>query len=272
MKGAKRAVARRIKRGRFGQGIARFGLASRAIVYLPLAVLMVDLAIAGNRRETDQGGALRDLGTTRIGTVFLIVFAIGAVCYCAWRWAEAALGRHLEKLSATDRVKAFVEGACYLPFGIMAVSVASGDSARARQAGTYRSVSGQVMQSTAGRVLVGAVGLVIVVVGAYLFSEGPRRSFAGNLDLDGASPLSRRVTLATGVVGATTRGTVFALAGVLVVVAAVTASPSKAGGIDTALRTVAHAPFGRVVLVAAAIGIAAFGMFALAEARWREVT
>jgi hypothetical protein len=268
----KRARARRIKRGRVGRAIARFGLASRAIVYLPLAVLMVDLALGRHRTETDQGGALRDLGTTRVGTVLLVVLALGAVCYCAWRWAEATLGRHVEELSAADRVKAFVEGACYLPFGIMAFSVAVGDSARARQAGTYRSVSAEVMRTTYGRLLVGATGVVIVVVGCFLFSEGPRRSFADNLDLDGIGPRRRRAVLAAGVVGASTRGAVFALAGVLVVVAAITASPAKAGGIDTALRTVAQAPFGRVVLLIAAAGTAAFGLFAVAEARLRQVT
>jgi hypothetical protein len=269
---ALRRLAKRVKRGPTWRAVARFGLASRAIIYLPLAALMVELALnEPGAGETDQGGALRDLGATVLGTVFLVVFAIGAICYTAWRWSEAALGRHFENLSAADRGKAFVEGLCYLPFGIMAIAVATGDSRRAHQAGTYRSVTADVMRSTPGRLLVGAVGVVIVIVGCFLFSEGPRRSFADNLDFDGAPETARRITLASGVVGSATRGTVFALAGVLVVVAAATASPAKAGGIDTALRTVAHAPFGRVVLLIAAFGIAAFGVFAVAEARWRQV-
>jgi len=267
-----RHTAKRLKRGTIWCAVARFGLGSRAIVYLPLAALMVELALHERRSgETDQGGALRDLGATAVGTVFLIVFAVGAMCYTAWRWSEAALGRHVEELSTTDRGKAFVEGTCYLPFAVMAISVAAGDSQRAEQAGTYRSVSADVMQSTPGQLLVGAVGVGIVIVGCFLFSEGPRRSFADNLDLDGVPRGARRITIASGVVGSATRGIVFALAGVLVVVAAATATPAKAGGIDTALRTVAHAPFGRVVLLLAAVGIAAFGVFALAEARWRKV-
>ncbi len=74
-----------------------------------------------------------------------------------------------------------------------------------------------------------------------------------------------------GIIGATTRGSVFALAGVLVVIAAATAAPAKAGGIDSAFRAVAGAPYGRVVLIAGAVGMAAFAVFALAEARWRRV-
>jgi hypothetical protein len=127
------------------------------------------------------------------------------------------------------------------------------------------------MQSTAGQLLVGVVGGVVVVVGGYLFSEGPRRSFEANLDFENTRESWRRVTLTCGVIGSATRGVVFAMTGVLVIVAAATATPAKAGGIDTALRTVARAPFGRVVLLVAAAGIAAFGLFALAESRWRQV-
>lgn len=263
--------AKRIKRGPVGHVVARFGLGSRAIIYLTLAALMADLAITGHNRETDQGGALHDLGATDVGTVLLVVFAIGSVCYTAWRWSETAFGRQLEHLSRRDRAKAFIEGACYLPFGIAAFAVAGGNSGSADQAGAYRDASARVMHTTAGRVLVGVVGVVIVVVGAFLSSEGPRRSFLAQLALDDASSGWRRFTLTTGIIGATTRGIVFMFTGALVIVAAATASPAKAGGLDTAARTVARAPFGQIVLVVAALGMVAFGLFALAEARWRRI-
>ncbi len=266
-----RHKAKRIKRGPIGHVVARFGLASRAIIYLTLAGLMADLAVTGHNREADQGGALHDLGATRIGTVLLVVFAIGSVCYTAWRWSEAAFGRQLEHLSRPDRVKAFIEGACYLPFGIAGFAVSGGDTGSANQAGTYRTASASVIHNGAGRVLLGAIGVVIVLVGAFMFSEGPRRSFAGDLQLERTTPAWRRFTMTTGIIGATTRGAVFVLAGVLVIIAAATSSPAKAGGVDAAVRTVAEAPFGRFVLVAAALGVAAFGLFALAEARWRRI-
>ena len=115
------------------------------------------------------------------------------------------------------------------------------------------------------------MGLVVVVVGCYLASQGPRRSFADDLNFTGVPMFWQKLTMITGVIGSLTRGAVFALSGVLVVVAAVTAKPSKAGGIDTALRTVADAPLGQIGLVIAAIGTAAFGIFAVCEARWRDV-
>jgi type IV secretory pathway VirB2 component (pilin) len=74
-----------------------------------------------------------------------------------------------------------------------------------------------------------------------------------------------------GTVGTVARGLVFALAGVLVIDAAVTASPSKAGGLDTALHTLRNQPFGEFLLIIAALGLIAFGIYGLAEARWRRV-
>jgi Domain of Unknown Function (DUF1206) len=64
---------------------------------------------------------------------------------------------------------------------------------------------------------------------------------------------------------------VFALAGVLVIEAAVTYQPSKAGGLDKALLTLRNQPFGEFLLILAALGLIIFGVYGLCEARWRKV-
>jgi type IV secretory pathway VirB2 component (pilin) len=64
---------------------------------------------------------------------------------------------------------------------------------------------------------------------------------------------------------------VFALAGALVIEAAVKSEPSKARGLDKALRTLRDQPYGKVALFAAAIGLIIFGVYGLCEARWRRV-
>jgi len=74
-----------------------------------------------------------------------------------------------------------------------------------------------------------------------------------------------------GVIGTTARGTVFALAGGLVIEAAVTFDPAKARGLDEALRTFRDRPYGAVALALAAVGLVIFGLYGLCEARWRRV-
>jgi len=58
--------------------------------------------------------------------------------------------------------------------------------------------------------------------------------------------------------------------GAFLVQAALTANPRKAHGLDGALRALAQPVGGRVLLVAVAVGLACFGAYSLAEARYRE--
>lgn len=157
-----------------------------------------------------------------------------------------------------------------MPFGYLAVSVLAGDAGRAQQGKQYRGLSDRVLHTGAGQVLVAAVGVVVVAVGGFFAYQGVRRTFADHFDFPRRQPWVRRTVLALGAAGSIARGLVFAEAGVLVVYAAVTVEPGKAGGLDTALDTLARQPFGSVLLLLAAAGFAAFALFALAEAIWRE--
>jgi len=74
-----------------------------------------------------------------------------------------------------------------------------------------------------------------------------------------------------GMIGTIARGLVFALAGALVIDAAVTHRASQAGGIDKALLTLRNQPFGEFLMILAALGLAVFGVYGLCEARWRKV-
>ena len=57
-------------------------------------------------------------------------------------------------------------------------------------------------------------------------------------------------------------------AGVLVIVATLQADPSKSTGIDAAVKTLGQAPFGKFLLVLAAVGIAAFALYSFVRSRY----
>jgi sulfite exporter TauE/SafE len=127
------------------------------------------------------------------------------------------------------------------------------------------------MHHTGGRFAVGIVGLIIVIVGLALVVEGARHKFMKHLRTGEMSAQTRKMVKRLGTVGTIARGLVFALAGVLVIDAAITFNASKAGGLDTSLHTLRNAPFGEFLLILAALGLIAFGLYGLAEARWRRV-
>jgi hypothetical protein len=71
-----------------------------------------------------------------------------------------------------------------------------------------------------------------------------------------------------GSVGYIAKGIALAIVGVLFGWAAFTYDPEKAGGMDAALATIKNQPAGTVLLVAMAVGIACFGVYCFAWARF----
>jgi hypothetical protein len=91
------------------------------------------------------------------------------------------------------------------------------------------------------------------------------------MNFGGAPTRTRSLVEKLGMLGGVARGAVIALAGVSLVIAAARFSPSKAEGIDGALRAFAHTPLGPFLLILVALGLVAFGLFSWCEARWRRV-
>jgi hypothetical protein len=63
----------------------------------------------------------------------------------------------------------------------------------------------------------------------------------------------------------------FVIIGALVGVAALTSQPARAEGLDAALKTLASQPFGPVLLVIVALGLASYGVFCFFDARYHRV-
>jgi hypothetical protein len=92
----------------------------------------------------------------------------------------------------------------------------------------------------------------------------------GMLETSEMSPRTEALVKGLGIIGGVARGLIFALAGALVVQAAVEFQPSKARGLDQALQTLRNQPFGAALLGLAALGLIVFGLYALCEARWHK--
>jgi len=102
--------------------------------------------------------------------------------------------------------------------------------------------------------------------------KGVKKKFLKEIDLTQASPSAVRLITRLGQVGYPAKGVALALVGGLLGWAAITFDPSKATGLDGAMRTVLSAPGGQILLTLVAVGIAAFGAFLFARARYPERT
>ncbi len=121
-----------------------------------------------------------------------------------------------------------------------------------------------------GRWIAGAAGAVVIGAGLWIAVRAVRRTYHKHLRMAEMSERMRRAVDVTGVFGGAARGVVFATAGGFVVAAAVTYEPGKAKGMDDTLRSFAETPAGPWLLAVIAVGLAAFGLFSCANARWRR--
>jgi hypothetical protein len=249
--------------------LARAGLTARACVYLLIGTLAIALAFGNYANEPDQQGALQILTEHTGGAVLVWLIAIGLFGYALWRFSEAAFGVVGEGRKVGPRLQSFARGLIYLFFAITAVRVAIGANAGS-QAQRQELWTAKAMQHTGGRWIVGLVGVVIVVCGVVLVMQGLTRKFEKYLQLERMSPTQRRVVEWLGIAGTAARGVVFALAGVFVIVAAVTANPSKAGGLDRAFRELLAMSGGPVLVFLAGLGLIVFAAYGFAEAKWHR--
>lgn len=244
--------------------VARAGYAASGVIHLLVAYIIGRLAFVGGGGSADQSGALATLGGQTGGAIVLWVAAAGLAALGLWHLAEAALGAKPRDRSDDgdwkDRVKALALAVVNLAIAFSAARFAmgSGQSSGAQNAG----MSAQLMQSGWGKILLIAVGVGVAAVGGYHVYKGVSEKFLDELTVSGG-----RLVTVSGVVGYAAKGIVLAGAGILVIVATLQADPAKASGLDAAVKTLGGLPFGKFLLIAAALGIAAFGVYSFVRAR-----
>jgi len=261
--------ARRASDSRGAHLLARAGLAARGVIYILIGWVAVLVALGLSSQQADQQGALQLLAGKPYGRVSLWLLAIGFAAYALWRLSEAAFGVTGEGNGAGPRLKSLGRGVVYASFVVLTIKVITGT--QGNQSSQQQDLTAKVMQHQGGQWLVGIVGVIVVIAGLALVLEGLRHKFMKQLQTGQMNARTRRVVKWLGTIGTSARGVVFALVGVLVIDAAVTHHAAQSGGVDKALLTLQHQPFGKVLLILAALGLAIFGVYGLCEARWRKV-
>ena len=104
----------------------------------------------------------------------------------------------------------------------------------------------------------------------YHVVKGVRKKFLQDLAGTGGRAVAP-VVVRLGQTGYVAKGIALGVVGGLVVAAAVTTDPERAGGLDEALRTLRDQPFGPALLLVTALGIAAYGGYSFARARFARL-
>ena len=253
---------RQVKDSTWFAWLIKVGLVSYGIVHLLLAWIALQIAFTGGGGQASQQGAMAKLAGSPVGVVLLWVIAIGLVAIGIWQifmtiwgYSDADHGTRIRR-----RIGSGARAVLYLVLAYTAASTAIGSNSSG--SAKEESLTAKVLSVPFGRIVVAAVGLGIIAVAGFMIYRGAAKKFTR--DLEGSvNPAVIRL----GQAGYLAKGIALVIVGILFVVAAITVDPDKAGGLDDALRTLRGEPFGVVLLIIVALGIACYGLYCFAWAR-----
>ncbi|MFL5944014.1 MAG: DUF1206 domain-containing protein [Gaiellaceae bacterium] len=252
--------------------IARFGLLAQGVSFGLVAVLAIKLALGDGGKATDRQGALRAIAQDGIGRLIVIALAIGFGCYALWRLFEAVFGRKLESSkdeSPWKRVGALGKAAIYGSLCAAAVSVVVGEGGGSGD--EEKEATAGILGWPAGKWIVMGIAAGIGAAALWNLYRGISQRFLKQLKTGEMSSTVRRWATRVGVVGLIARGVVFGLIAWFFFDAAEDYNANKAEGLDGALRKLAGQDYGTWLLSIVAVGLLAYGVFCVIQARYREV-
>lgn len=252
---------------------ARAGYAAKGIVYIVIGVLAVLAATGHGGGATDTRGALRVLSDHAAGHWLLLLIGVGLLGYALWAVIAAALDaedRGAEPKGVALRVGLAVRGLAYGALGLEALRLFTGNPTRSDGNGAQH-WSARLMTHGWGHWVVTLAGVGVIGYACYQVWVGARKDLQKKLRLPPAEAEVGGWAVRLARFGLIARAVVFAVIGWLLVRAGMTRDAAQAGGIDESLSTLARASYGPVLLGVVATGLVAYGVWQLANARYREI-
>jgi len=253
--------------------LGRTGLVAQGTIYALVALLAIQVALGGRDRShaPDKQGALKLVADQPAGGWLLGALALGFVAYALWRFSQALVDRSNKGRDAKALAKRFgyfCIGAWYAVLAVLAVKVMLGSGG---SGGNEQQTTAGIFGWPLGRELVFGVAAGLFVAACW----NVYRALSGKLDkhlrTHEMSDGERTTVVAIGGVGHLARGAVFGLIGVFFARAAIQFDPKEARGLDGALLELTQQPYGRLILGGVAVGLGSFGLWCVAQARYREV-
>jgi hypothetical protein len=251
--------------------LARVGYTARGVVFLMLGSLTALAAFGARSRPLDGKDALRLLLSQPFGAVLLALIAAGLLCFAIWRAAQAVLDADAcgDDLKGIARRVGYGAGALfYGAFASIAFSLLLGVDNGSQGDSAARDWTAWLLAKPAGQWIIAAIGLAIVATGVGTAVVGLRAEFRHRLAL---AEKPRLVVTMLGIAGSMSRALVLAMIGLFLLFAALDLNAREAAGFAGALRIIQNQPHGALLLGITAAGLAAFGLYELAEAAFRRI-
>ncbi|MDY6782913.1 MAG: DUF1206 domain-containing protein [Cyanobacteriota bacterium] len=251
----------------------RLGYLTKGIIYGLIGLLAAIAAFTTEGKATGSSGMLKTIAAQPFGKILLVGICIGLLGYALWRFIETFLDPENKGSDAKgigNRIGYLSSGLAYCSLAFQAGWLVlgrggggSGDSAEDWTA--------YVLEKPFGRWLVGLGGAIAIGVGLYMFYQAYKTKFRKRLNLSELHPNQAKWIVQVCRFGVAARGFVFSTIGFFLLEAAYQYDPEKARSLDGILHTVARQPFGKFLLALVALGLVAYGIYMIVQARYRRL-
>jgi hypothetical protein len=251
--------------------LARVGYAAKAVLYITVGYLAARAGLGRGGRLTDTEGAMRVVDQASHGQTLLLLIAAGLCGYGVWRLVEAMFDperRGTRPKGIALRLGFAIRGLFHVVLGTTAFRLAMGDASNA-SGGDPRRWTERAFDIPGGEFLVALAGAWIAGYGVYQFYRAGTPKMRRHLQLGELPDGLRGWVLGVSRFGIAARGVVFCLIGFFLARAALRHDAGEAGGIRESLRALSE--LGRWPFVLVAVGLVAYGVYELVNARYRRI-
>lgn len=247
----------------------RFGLAAKGFVYLIVGWLAAKATFSRGRGVPDEQGALHKVLTAPFGKFLLAIAAAGLFVYAAWRFVE--MWSDPEQKGKIARYQSLLSALVYAGLSLEAVRMVAGMGSRADGESEAKEQAALLISLPFGHWLTTVVAVIAIGLGLEEIYRALARRFEDRQAIKGLSRSTKPWILRLGRLGIFSRGVVGTVVGLYLLLAGIRRSASEARGTGGAIEMLGQQPFGVWILAVIAIGLTAYGLYTLAEARYRHV-
>lgn len=258
---------------RWVERLARFGYATKGIVYILIGVLAALAALGAGGQTTDTRGAFSEIYSQPFGRVLLGAIALGLTAYAIWRFSESlvdAEGKGKDLKGVSIRFGYACSGLLHAGLAFNAVRLLLGDG-EGNSEQEHRSRATEIMHLPFGPLLVGLAGAGFLCFGLYQIYKGYKAKFRKRLEVRAMGERENLWATRFGKFGLAARGVVFGIIGGFLILAAIHYDPAEVRGLGGALESLAALPFGKALLGIVAAGLAVYGLYMLIEAKYHRI-
>ncbi|MEF2278914.1 DUF1206 domain-containing protein [Deinococcus sp. YIM 134068] len=255
------------------EALARFGYASKGVVYATVGGLALSVALGRGGATTDTQGALLRLQDLPLGTFLTLLLVVGLVGYALWQGLRAVLDPERQGSGANGIVKRVGYGmsaAVNVGVAIFAARLATQGSAPRNQ-NSEGEAARRVLDLPGGQALLTLAGLALLAVAANQLYAASGAKFMKRMAFSDLGPGPTRTLQRVGQVGVGARGLLLGLIGVFCLVGAWQGDSNPVLGTSEVLTWLRGQPAGNLLLGAVALGTLAYGVWCAVQARYRRI-